>query len=94
MEQITYIKSGDYYIPDWKLTEEYRPIGRWGRMHRDYLKEYRPSACPVWQSMDLSGRYQRTGPASDGSIGSADDRPRKCNRRIKRSKPNGMGAAR
>lgn len=42
MEQITYIKTGDYYIPDWKLPEEHRPIGRWGRMHRDYLKEYRP----------------------------------------------------
>ena len=42
MEQITYIKTGDYYIPDWKLPEETRPIGRWGRMHRDYLKEHRP----------------------------------------------------
>ena len=38
MGQITYIKTGDYYIPDWKLPEEARPIGRWGRMHRDYLK--------------------------------------------------------
>ena len=42
MEQIRYIKTGDYYIPDWKLPEETRPIGRWGRMHRDYLKEHRP----------------------------------------------------
>jgi len=42
MEQITYIKTGDYYIPDLKLPEETRPIGRWGRMHRDYLKEHRP----------------------------------------------------
>lgn len=42
MEQITYIKTGDYYVPDWKLPEEHRPIGRWGRMHRDYLKEHRP----------------------------------------------------
>ena len=42
MEQITYIKTGDYYIPDLKLSEEHRPIGRWGRMHRDYLKEHRP----------------------------------------------------
>ena len=40
MEQITYIKAGDYFIPDWKLPEETRPIGRWGRMHRDYLKEH------------------------------------------------------
>ena len=39
---IKYIRSGDYYIPDLKLAEENRPIGKWGRMHRDYLKEYHP----------------------------------------------------
>lgn len=37
---IEYIRSGDYYIPDLKLPEENRPIGKWGRMHRDYLKEH------------------------------------------------------
>ena len=39
---INYIRVGDYYIPDLTLTEESRPIGRWGRMHRDYLREYKP----------------------------------------------------
>lgn len=39
---IPYIRSGDYYIPDLKLPEESRPIGKWGRMHRDYLKENHP----------------------------------------------------
>ncbi|MBD5487187.1 MAG: TnpV protein [Lachnospiraceae bacterium] len=34
-----YTLEGDYYIPDLKLSEEKRPIGRYGRMHRDYLKE-------------------------------------------------------
>ena len=53
MEQITYIKTGDYYIPDWKLPEETRPIGRWGRMHRDYLKEHRPV---VFNQLALSGK--------------------------------------
>ena len=53
MEQITYIKTGDYYIPDWKLSEEHRPIGRWGRMHRDYLKEHRPV---VFNQLVLSGK--------------------------------------
>ena len=53
MEQITYIKTGDYYIPDWKLPEEPRPIGRWGRMHRDYLKEHRPV---VFNQLVLSGK--------------------------------------
>ena len=52
MEQITYIKTGDYYIPDIRLPEETRPIGRWGRMHRDYLKEHRPV---VFNQLVLSG---------------------------------------
>ena len=39
---INYIRTGDYLIPDFKLTEETRPIGKWGRMHRDYLKEHHP----------------------------------------------------
>ena len=38
---VQYIRTGDYF-PDLKLTEETRPIGKWGRMHRDYLKEYHP----------------------------------------------------
>ena len=39
---INYIRSGDYFIPDLKLQEEVRPMGKWGRMHRDYLKEHHP----------------------------------------------------
>ena len=52
MKHITYIKTGDYYIHDLKLPEEHRPIGRWGRMHRDYLKEHRPV---VFNQLVLSG---------------------------------------
>ena len=39
---INYIRSGDYYIQDLKLPKETRPIGKWGRMHRIYLKENHP----------------------------------------------------
>ena len=39
---INYIRVGDYFIPDLTLPEEIRPIGRWGRMHRDYLREHNP----------------------------------------------------
>ena len=46
------IRSGDYFIPDLKLTEETRPIGKWGRMHRDYLKEHHPIR---FTSLVLSG---------------------------------------
>ena len=37
-----YTLVGDYYIPNIALPEENRPIGRWGRMHRDYIKEHNP----------------------------------------------------
>ena len=40
--KIQYIRVGDYYIPDLTLPEETRPIGKWGRMHREYLKEHKP----------------------------------------------------
>ena len=42
MQELNYIRCGDYYIPDIRLPEENRPIGRWGRMHRDYIKEHMP----------------------------------------------------
>ena len=34
---------GDSYIPDLKLPEEHRPIGKYGRMHREYLREVHPA---------------------------------------------------
>ncbi len=39
----TYTKVGDYYIPDLVLPEqeEYQ-IGKYGNLHRRYLKEHRP----------------------------------------------------
>ena len=39
---IEYVLAGDYYIPDLKLPNEERTIGKYGRMHRDYLKEHKP----------------------------------------------------
>lgn len=42
MQELNYIRCGDYYIPDIRLPEESRPIGRWGRMHRNYIKEHNP----------------------------------------------------
>ena len=44
---------GDYYIPVLTLSsEEQRPIGKWGRMHRDYIKEHRPI---LFNDLILSG---------------------------------------
>ena len=50
---IPYIRSGDYFIPDLKLPEETRPIGKWGRMHRKYLKEHHPIQ---FNTLILSGK--------------------------------------
>ena len=40
--EIQYIRVGDYFIPDLELPQEPRPMGRWGRMRREYLKEHKP----------------------------------------------------
>lgn len=50
---IDYVLVGDYYIPMLALPEENRPMGRWGRMRRDYLREYHPG---YYCSLLLSGR--------------------------------------
>ena len=39
---IEYVLAEDYYIPDLKLPNEERTIGKYGRMHRDYLEEHHP----------------------------------------------------
>ena len=45
---------GDYYIPALTLpSEEQRPIGKWGRMHRDYLRDHRPI---LFNDLILSGQ--------------------------------------
>ena len=63
---INYIRSGDYFIPDLKLPKKTRPIGKWGRMHREYLKEHHPIqytnlvlSCKLWTYLaDLNEQAQ------------------------------------
>ena len=52
--KMTYTRVGDYYIPNLKVEQEERSIGKWGRMHRDYLKEYRPIR---FNQLVLSGTF-------------------------------------
>ena len=40
--EISYTLVGDYYIPNIALPEENKPIGRWGRLHRDHLEQHHP----------------------------------------------------
>ena len=52
MNELTYTRCGDYYIPDLKLSEQPEaPIGKYGRMRRRYLKEHRPG---LYSSLILS----------------------------------------
>ena len=40
---LTYTRIGDSLIPDLKLTEQpEKPLGKYGRMRKAYLKEHRP----------------------------------------------------
>lgn len=40
--ELGYLQTGDYFIPDLKLPQENRSIGKYGCMHRDYLQEHNP----------------------------------------------------
>lgn len=50
---LDYVLVGDYYFPALILAEDSRPVGRWGRMHKRYLKEHHPVR---YQVLLLSGR--------------------------------------
>ncbi len=52
--KLTYHRCGDYLLPDLGLTEEeQRPLGKYGRMRLNYLKEHRPG---LFSSLLLSGK--------------------------------------
>ena len=40
--ELGFLQVGDYFIPNLKLPQENRSIGKYGRMHRDYLQEHNP----------------------------------------------------
>ena len=43
MSKLTYIRCGDYDIPNLKLSEQPETsIGKYGRMRKSYLKKHRP----------------------------------------------------
>ena len=51
----TYVRCGDYFIPNLTLPEEEEPrfVGVWGKRHLRYLKEYRRT---VYMDLLMSGR--------------------------------------
>lgn len=52
--EILYKKVGDYYFSMLTYPAANRPIGHWGRMRHDYLKEHRPV---YFFHLVLSGRF-------------------------------------
>lgn len=50
---IMYKLVGDYYIPALEVTDEERSIGKYGRMHRDYLEEHDPM---IFNDLLLTGQ--------------------------------------
>ena len=50
--EMTYRQNGDYLIPDIRLSEQAEaPIGKYGQMRKQYLKEHRPI---LWNRLVLS----------------------------------------
>ena len=92
---IDYILVGDYYIPGLKLPEEHRPIGKYGRMHREYLREVHPARLntliltgELWTYLaDLNEQAQER----LDTIMEADESYRGRDRGIKAYLSNGMG---
>ena len=53
MNEMTYIKNGDYLIPSLTLDDPTaQPLSKYGRMRKAYLMEYRPI---LWNQMLLDG---------------------------------------
>lgn len=67
-----YVLVGDYYLPALKLPRT-RPIGRWGMLHKAYLKLRKPA---YYQSLLLSGKLgtvlANVEGAGSGTIGGFD----------------------
>ena len=52
MNDLTYTRSGDYWIPNLSLSQqETQPLGKYGRLRKKYLQENRPV---LWNSLILS----------------------------------------
>lgn len=95
--KMTYTRVGDYYIPNLKVEQEERSIGKWGRMHRDYLKEYHPIrfnqlvlSGKLWTHLaDLNEQAQ----AAHGNPSLPDAGRRRRHRGLESHQSNGLGAA-
>ena len=49
---LNYTQTGDYLLPNLTLNQPRKPLGKYGRLRRTYLKEHRPV---LYNTMLLSG---------------------------------------
>ena len=64
--ELKYHRCGDYLLPDLGLTEEeQKPIGKYGMMRMDYLKEHRPG---LFNRLLLSGKLMDHPHEIDASV--------------------------
>ena len=55
--EITYTQIGDYLYPNIMLSEDDKlPIGKYGRMRKEYLREHRPV---IYNVLAVQGKLQR-----------------------------------
>ena len=52
MNELTYRQAGGYLIPELTIEQEGKPLGKYGRMRKTYLKERRPI---LWNQLLLNG---------------------------------------
>ena len=53
MSELSYKRNGDYLIPYLTTEQTERPIGKYGRMRRTFLKEHRPI---LFNSLVVTGK--------------------------------------
>ena len=57
MTELTYTQVGDYYRPNLTVGEQNTPpLGKYGRMRKDYLEKHRPA---TYQMMVLEGTLKQ-----------------------------------
>ena len=54
---VTYSTVGDYQLPNLTLTQPRKPLGKYGRLRRTYLKDHRPV---LYNTMLLNGSLYPT----------------------------------
>ena len=52
---LTYALHGDYYLPLIEVPQDGRPIGKYGRIRKEYLKEQRPV---LYNQLVFTGKLQ------------------------------------